>query len=44
MKYCLCFIVKDNDEVLFYLKMLIVVLKPTALWITSESRIYSKNY
>jgi len=40
----LCFIVKDNDEVLFYLKNANSTTdKPTAMWTTSESMIYSKK-
>jgi len=40
----LCFIVKDNDEVLFYLKNANSATdKPTAMWTTSESMIYSKK-
>ena len=40
----LCFIVKDNDEVLFYLKNASSGTdKPTAMWTTSESMIYSKK-
>ncbi len=44
MEQCLCFIVKDNDEVLFYLKNANSGTdKPTAMWTTSESMIYSKR-
>jgi len=44
MEQCLCFIVKDNDEVLFYLKNANSGTdKPTAMWTTSESMIYSKK-
>ncbi len=44
MKQSLCFIVKDNDEVLFYLKNTDSGTdKPTAMWTTSESMIYSKK-
>ena len=40
----LCFIIKDNDEVLFYLKNANSAAdKPTAMWTTSESMIYSKK-
>ncbi len=40
----LCFIIKDNDEVLFYLKNANSGTdKPTAMWTTSESMIYSKK-
>ena len=44
MEQCLCFIVKDDDEVLFYLKNANSNTdKPTAMWTTSESMIYSKK-
>ncbi len=44
MEQCLCFIVKDNDEVLFYLKNANSATdKPTAMWATSESMTYSKK-
>ncbi len=44
MEQCLCFIVKDNDEVLFYLKNANSTTdEPTAMWTTSESMIYSKK-
>jgi len=44
MEQSLCFIVKDNDEVLFYLKNVNNSTdKPTAIWTTSESMIYSKK-
>jgi len=44
MAQSLCFIVKDNDEVLFYLKNTNSSTdKPTAMWTTSESMIYSKK-
>jgi len=44
MEQCLCFIVKDNDEVIFYLKNANSGTdKPTAMWTTSESMIYSKK-
>ncbi len=40
----LCFIIKDADEVLFYLKNANSATdKPTAMWTTSESMIYSKK-
>jgi len=40
----LCFIIKDNDEVLFYLKNANSAAdKPTAMWTTSKSMIYSKK-
>jgi len=40
----LCFIIKDNDEVLFYLKNANSAAdKPAAMWTTSESMIYSKK-
>jgi len=44
IKSSLCFIIKDNDEVLFYLKNANSAAdKPTAMWTTSESMIYSKK-
>jgi len=44
IKPSLCFIIKDNDEVLFYLKNANSAAdKPTAMWTTSESMIYSKK-
>ena len=44
MEQCLCFIVKDNDEVIFYLKNANSGTdKPTAMWTTSDSMIYSKK-
>ena len=44
MEQCLCFIVKDNGEVLFYLKNANCGTdKHTAIWTTSEILIYSKK-
>ena len=44
IEHSLCFIVKDDDEVLFYLKNVNSAAdKPTAMWTTSKSMIYSKK-
>jgi len=44
IEQCLCFLIKDNDEILFYLKNANSTTdEPTAMWTTSESMIYSKK-
>jgi len=44
IEQCLCFLIKDNDEILFYLKNAnSTTNEPTAMWTTSESMIYSKK-